>query len=49
MPTTNSEYLDLRNGQNYIRYLIGIAIESGAVGLIIAAGFCIAALGIWYF
>ena len=49
MTATSSEYLDLRKGHNYLRYLLGIAIESGAVGLIIALGFCIAAVGIWVF
>ncbi|HTX53989.1 MAG TPA: hypothetical protein VMD08_11290 [Candidatus Baltobacteraceae bacterium] len=49
MTASNSEYLDLRNVQNYIRYMIGIGIESAAVGLLILLGFCVAALGIWFF
>ncbi len=49
MTTSHSGYLDLRNGQNYIRYIVGIGIESAAVGLLILLGFGIAALGIWCF
>jgi hypothetical protein len=45
----NSEYLDLRKLQNYLLYMIGIGVESAAVGLLILLGFCIAALGIWCF
>jgi hypothetical protein len=49
MMANNSEYLDLRKLQNYGLYMIGIGVESAAVGLLILLGFCIAALGIWFF
>jgi hypothetical protein len=49
MMASNSEYLDLRKLQNYVLYIIGIGVESMAVGLLILLGFCIAGLGIWCF
>ncbi len=49
MTANHSGYLDLRNGHNYIRYIVGIGIESAAVGLLILMGLGIAALGIWFF
>ena len=49
MIASNSEYLDLRKLQNYVLYMIGIGVESVAVGLLILLGFCVAALGIWCF
>ena len=49
MLASNSVYLDLRRLQNYVLYLIGIGVESAAVGLLILLGLGIAALGIWCF
>ncbi len=49
MPTSNSEYLNLRKPYNYVRYAVGIGVESAAVGLLILVGICIAAAGVWWF
>ena len=49
MPTSNSEYLDLRRPNNYVHYIVGIGVESAAVGLLILVGLCIAAVGVWCF
>ena len=46
MSANKSEYLNLRKPLNYVHYLIGIAVESAAVGMLMVIAYIISGLGI---
>jgi hypothetical protein len=46
MSANKSEYLNLRKPLNYVHYLIGIAIESAAVGMLMVIAYVISGLGL---
>jgi hypothetical protein len=45
MSANKSEYLNLWNPRNFIHYLIGIAIESATVGVLMVIAYIISGLG----
>jgi hypothetical protein len=47
MSANKSEYLNLGKPQNYIHYLVGIAVESAAVLMLMAIAYLISGLGLW--
>jgi hypothetical protein len=47
MSANKSEYLNLGKPKNYIRYLVGIAVESTAVLMLMAVAYLISGLGLW--
>lgn len=47
MSANKSEYLNLRKPVNYIHYLVGIAVESAAVAMLMAIAYVISGLGLW--
>jgi hypothetical protein len=46
MSANRSEYLNLGKPLNYIHYLIGIAVESAAIGMLMIIAYIISGLGI---
>jgi hypothetical protein len=47
MSANKSEYLNLGKPRNYIHYLVGIAVESAAVGMLMAIAYLISGVGLW--
>jgi hypothetical protein len=47
MSASKSEYLNLRKPINYIRYFVGIAVESVAVGILMIIAYVISGVGFW--
>ena len=47
MSANKSEYLNLGKPRNYIHYLVGIAVESAAVGMLMVIAYIISGIGLW--
>ncbi len=47
MSANKSEYLNLGKPLNYIHYLVGIAVETAAVLMLMAVAYLISGLGLW--
>jgi len=47
MSVNKAEYLNLGKPLNYIHYLVGIAVESAAVGMLMVIAYIISGLGLW--
>jgi len=46
MSANKAEYLNLGKPRNYIHYLVGIAVESAAVGMLMVIAYIISGLGL---
>lgn len=49
MSANKCEYLNLGKPQNYICYLVGIAVESSVIGMLMAVGYFISGLALGIF
>ncbi len=49
MAASKSEYLDLKRSRNYLRYIVGIAVESAAVVALMLVAYSISGMGFWFF
>ncbi len=49
MSASKAEYLNLKKPGNYLRYLVGIAVEAAAIVTLMAVAFVISGLGLWLF
>ena len=49
MAASKAEYLDLKRPRNYVRYIVGIAVESAAVAALMLVAYSISGLGFWLF
>ena len=49
MAASKAEYLDLKRPRNYVHYIIGIAVESVTVAVLMIVAYGISGLGYWLF